>query len=399
MLIHGAVDNDIHPPRFGGTQRAFGLYRGLARHHRVRVLCVVPNRTRAPREETVDGVTLVRRKRWATSLAWRLERAGLAPLFTAAWAHRAGARGLVAALPGPADALLADFHLTGLFAASRAPLAVYLSQNVEADLFRSVAPRLAGRPLWAERVRAFEAAAVTRASLTVVVSAEDAERMRALYDVPAERLLVIPNGYDETAVRPPTDDERSRARAELGLAPDSYVAAFVGSDFEPNREALRWIVTGLAPALAPGVRLVIAGAVSRALGAAPPGVVVAGEVPDLLSVLHAADAGLNPVAGGAGSNVKLPTYLAAGLAVVTTPFGLRGFPGLGPHVLAAPREGFAELLNGRPAGWRAMGLALPRAVADHAWGRLGERLGDRLAGLLAGGSPAGEEERRGRARA
>ena len=50
MLIHGLADNDLHPPRFGGTQRAFGLFRGLARAHDVRVLCLVPNRTTSPRE-------------------------------------------------------------------------------------------------------------------------------------------------------------------------------------------------------------------------------------------------------------------------------------------------------------------------------------------------------------
>jgi len=61
MLIHGATDNDLHPPLFGATQRSFGLFRGLARHHDVRVLCIVPNRTRKPREERVAEVTLLRR--------------------------------------------------------------------------------------------------------------------------------------------------------------------------------------------------------------------------------------------------------------------------------------------------------------------------------------------------
>ena len=46
MLIHVATDNDIHPPRFGATQRAFGLCRGLARRHEVRALCVVRSSSR-----------------------------------------------------------------------------------------------------------------------------------------------------------------------------------------------------------------------------------------------------------------------------------------------------------------------------------------------------------------
>jgi hypothetical protein len=99
MLIHAATDNDIHPPLFGGTQRAFGLYRGLARRHEVHALCVVPNRTAAPAEENVAGVRLLRRKAWYTSLAWRLERARLAPMFTAAYGHALAARALARAFP------------------------------------------------------------------------------------------------------------------------------------------------------------------------------------------------------------------------------------------------------------------------------------------------------------
>ena len=91
MLIHAAVDNDLYPPLFGGTQRSFGLVRGLARRNAVRVLCVVPNRAAPAAETVVEGVTLVRCKAWYTSAAWRLERAGLAPLFLAAYGHRARA--------------------------------------------------------------------------------------------------------------------------------------------------------------------------------------------------------------------------------------------------------------------------------------------------------------------
>ena len=93
VLIHGFTDNDIHPPRFGSTQRTFGLYRGLARRHQVRVLCVVEYRNRAARAARPDGVELVRRRAWYTAAAWRLERLGLAPLWLATAGHaRAGER-------------------------------------------------------------------------------------------------------------------------------------------------------------------------------------------------------------------------------------------------------------------------------------------------------------------
>ncbi len=397
MLIHGATDNDIYPAVFGASQRSFGLFRGLARRHQVTALCVVPNRSRAPREQRAAGVTLLRRKAWYTSLAWRLERARLAPLFLAAHAHRASSRRLLGALRGPAEVFAADLNLTGLFDRHPAPLKIYTSHNVEFDHFRMVKSRVAAPAHWAERIRRLEERAVLAAGLTVVCGDEDARRMTELYGVTPDRLVVIPNGYDETLVRPPSPEERLRSRAALGLTHAEYACAFVGSDFPPNRAALALLVERVFPRLAAagGFRLLVAGTISRRLeGRSEPWLIVRPEMADLSPVLHAADAGLNPVLTGGGSNVKLPTCLAAGLAVVTTPFGLRGYAPLAPHVTVADPESLAEALRARPAGWAARGLTPPPAVATYAWGRLGEQLGERLVERLGGASAPRTREAR-----
>jgi len=389
MLIHGAVDNDLHPPTFGGTQRAFGLFRGLARRHEVHALCVVPNRNAAPREEQVAGVTLIRRKAWYTSAAWRLERAGIAPLQAAAELHALRARALLRALPARPDVLAAEFSMCGLLGRAGARLDAYLSQNVEADFFATTSARLALGGLWRRRIRERERQAVERAGLTVVVSEEDADRMRSLHGAEPARLEVIPNGYDETSVHPPTAVERERARTALGLGARDYVALFVGSDVPHNRDAVRLLVERVGPALASrGVVLVVAGGASRAAaGSRESWLRAIGEVADLVPVLHAADAGLNPVRRGAGSNVKLPTYLAAGLAVVSTAFGTRGYASLAPLAVTAEAEGLAEAIAAQPRGWAARGEPMPAAVAEHAWGTLGERLGERLDRRLARAAP------------
>ena len=390
MLIHAATDNDIHPPTFGAPQRTFGLLRGLARRHQVEALCVVPNRSTAPAEERADGVVLHRRKAWYTSLAWRLEQARMAPMLVAATGHRANARALARAYAQPADALLADLFLTGLFAADPAPLAVYTAHNVELDHFCMTRAEVAAPGFWMARLRALEAGAVARARLTVVCGEEDAARMGELYGARPDALAVVPNGYDETRVRPPAEDERARARAAIGLGERDYAALFVGSDFPHNRAALAWLVDRVMPSLADaGFHLLVAGSVTRALAGTRAGWLHAWtESPDLSAALHAADAGLNPVTTGGGSNVKLPTYLAAGLAVITTRHGLRGYPALAPWVVTAGLEELAEALRARPAGWRARGLEMPVEVADHAWGRLGERLGDVLEAKRQGGDAA-----------
>lgn len=380
MLIHAATDNDIHPPLFGGPQRTFGLLRGLARRHEVEALCLVPNRSTAPRDERVAGVRLLRRRAWYTSAVWRLEQARLAPMFLAAAGHAAAAGGLARAFTQPAAALLADLNLTGLFGSDPAPLKVYTAHNVELDHFRMTRADVAAPAFWTARLRALEARAVERAGLTVVCGDEDAARMRELYGARDESVAVIPNGFDETAIHAPSPGERARARAALGLGEREYAALFVGSDHPHNRAALAWLMDRVMPPLAgEGFRLLVAGSVTRALAGRREGWLLARpEMPDLAPVLQAADAGLNPVTTGGGSNVKLPTYLAAGLAVLSTPFGLRGFAALKPWVVVAGLEGLTEALRARPAGWLARGLPMPAEVAEYAWGRLGERLGEVL---------------------
>jgi hypothetical protein len=118
------------------------------------------------------------------------------------------------------------------------------------------------------------------------------------------------------------------------------------------------------------------------------------ETADLTPALHAADIGLNPAAIGGGSNIKLPTYLAAGLAVIATPFGLRGFDDLAPWVVSAERDAIVDALRARPRGWHARGMECPPAVRDLAWGAIGERLAAALserrgagATKVAGGRP------------
>jgi hypothetical protein len=394
VLIHWACDNDIHPPLFGATQRLFGLARGLARRARVRALCVVPNRSSGAREERIAGVEIRRVKSWHTSAAWWLERARVAPLFTAEAGHRARARRYRSVLGEPADAMLCDLALTGMFAGAGAALRVYHAHNVEAVRWRSSAPPVWRREQWGERLSRLERRAVEESDLCVACTDEDADMLRALHG--ARDVEVVANGFDETALAPASAEQRARAREALGIPASHYVAAFVGGDWPPNHEALAHLVERVLPPLVrDGFTLLAVGAVARAwAGRGVAGLVARGETPNLASVLAAADCGLNPVTRGGGSNVKVPGYLAMGLAVVSTPFGLRGYAPLAGAVVSVPLEGTVDALRARPRGWAAGGEAPPAALAGYAWGELGARLADSIAVRLAS-PPAAAERRQG----
>ena len=383
MLIHLACDNDSHPPLFGATQRLFGLARGMATRARVRALCVVPNRSPGAAAETVAGVEIRRVRSWHTSLAWWLERGRLMPLFTAEAGHRARAEQYRRTLAEAPDALMCDLALTGMFARAGRALRAYHAQNVEAQRWQSTAPPVLGREGWGAKLAALERRAVQESDLAIACTDEDAALLRSLHG--ARDVEVIANGYDETRLQFPGAAAREQARASLGIPGDAYVAAFVGGNWPPNHEALDWLVKTVLPQIArDGWVLLAVGAVARRyLHANVPGLRAVAETADLASVLAAADAGLNPVTSGGGSNVKVPTYLAMGLAVISTPFGLRGYAPLAPAAIAAERARFAEVLRTRPIGWAARGEPAPAALADYAWGALGARLAGAVAARLA----------------
>src|SRR5262249_61285790 len=93
-----------------------------------------------------------------------------------------------------------------------------------------------------------------------------------------------------------------------------------------------------------------------------------------------------PVTSGGGSNVKLPPYLGAGLAVLSTTVGIRGHARLAGSVTVVERSRFTEALRARPRGWAVRGEPAPAALADHAWGTIGARLADALATRAAVGA-------------
>ncbi len=375
--VQGWVDNDVYPPLFGLSVRVFHLYRALARSRSVHVTCAVKRRDRGTARETAHGVRLTRVKLYHPALFHYLERLRLAPLFLAQRAHRRWPGRLLGTADPEATIWQVDsLPLCALFErAPRGVRRVYASQNVEAQWFERVGPPLLGRRCWARVLEDLEGEAVRQADLVVAVSADDGAEFVRRYGADPRRVLVVENGFDPETVRPPSAAERSQARATLGLG-DETMLLFMGSDFRHNREAVEALFRHLVPRLAERrAVLFLVGSVAKRFAAranrdgrghvrcVPPR-------PDLDLYLRAADVGLNPMESGAGSNVKLPTYLGAGLPVLTTSFGARGYERLLPFVTVAETAAFADRLrDGEPRR-----TAQREALLPYGWDRLAARL-------------------------
>jgi glycosyltransferase involved in cell wall biosynthesis len=377
VRIQALVNQNVYPPVTGGTQRVLSLCRAMARSATVRIACAVNSRERAPRRESAGGVEIARVKTYHPTLLYYLQRARLLPDVLDHAVYRVLPRPLAFALDRAADVWQVDsLSLTAFFDhAPRSALKVYSSQNVEADWFERVGPPLVARRHWVGRVAELERWAVERADLVLAVGEEDREQFVSRYRAAPEKVVVVENGYDPEEVRRPRPEERAAARHRLGLG-DERALLFVGSDVAHNRIAVEQLLRHVAPRLGElGARLLLVGGVSAAL--AGPAARAGGErvrclgvIGELRAALWAADVALHPVTTGAGSNVKLPAYLAAGLPVVSTPFGTRGFPRLRPFVTEAEVEDFAAAVARGPA----LDPRVEGALAAHAWPALGERL-------------------------
>lgn len=112
-------------------------------------------------------------------------------------------------------------------------------------------------------------------------------------------------------------------KAQPGIYHHSVV--FMGSNVKSNVDACNWLVRNLASTM-PEITFVIIGNVCNSIGKSLPNVRPLGSVSNNLKnqILQLADVAINPVSEGAGTNVKMVEYLAAGLPIITTPVGGRG---------------------------------------------------------------------------
>jgi hypothetical protein len=391
VRIQGVVDNNVWPPRMGHTVRVWNLYRELAQRpgvEAVSVIAALKSRERAPAREQREGVRIARVRPGHPSLFAWLERLRLAPQALTAEGYRRWPGPFARAWDERADVFEVDsLPLSPLLAhAPPGALRVYGSQNVELEWLERVGSRVARQPRWARWLERLEREALAVADLVVAVSAADRDAFVARYGIDAGKVVVVENGFDAGNLRGPTAAEKEGARSALGLGGGERGLVFVGTDFEHNRRAVAALFQAVVPHLARlGARLWIVGDVSagfrgRADREGGGRVRAVPAQADLTPWLWGCDVGLNPITTGAGSNVKLPTYLAAGLDVVTTPFGARGFERLLPFVTRAGLDQFAAALAAPPPSRQGREAAL----AAYAWSAQAATLHGAFAAGLAG---------------
>jgi glycosyltransferase involved in cell wall biosynthesis len=223
------------------------------------------------------------------------------------------------------DAIVADFPFVyPIFNApsARGRLRVLSTHNVE--------HRFQDQRAWYKRrlraaVREIELAAAEACDVLVSCCADDADFFEA--NARVRRSVIVPNGVDVRRFRG-LEVHRSRIRHELGIADDVTVFLFTASRGAANREAFDYLVDFVRKhaRLLEERRihiLVVGGVTAEPLRF--PSFTATGKVAVVEPYFAAADAGLNPLWSGAGTNLKTCEFIAMRLPIVTTRFGARGY--------------------------------------------------------------------------
>ena len=347
-----AVTYPVYPPQGGGQTRIFHLYRKLAGSFDVDIVSFSDAGQRPLAQEIAPGLCEIRIPE-TQAHAGQEARLGqmmegvpvtdvvmpelytLSPLYAGALARSAAGSDLVVASH--------PYLLPALEAVRSGRPLVYEAHNVETLLKESILPRNNTGEYFVRLTETMERRCCEQSALILTGSQEDAAVLCKRFHARPEKIVQAPNGVDPDSVAWHSLPERRAHRRQHGDA--RFTVLFAGSWHGPNIEAAIFVAE-IARQL-PEIRFLVMGSAGqyfqRYIFCVPPNMELLGVVNDAVKeeILAWVDAAINPMENGSGTNLKMLEYMAAGIPVITTPFGARGL-GLrdAVHVRMAPLTEF-----------------------------------------------------------
>ncbi len=247
---------------------------------------------------------------------------------------------------------------------------IYEAHNVESELKKNTLPHSPDGLQLIDAARDVEQACIEKSQLITACAEHDAAMLQERYGAAPDKICVVPNGVDMESIRFIPPHERLRQKRRLGLQ-DCFITLFTGSWHAPNLAAVE-VLLDMATQL-PELFFLIMGSVGHPFQTRkiPPNIGLLGQSDDDVknSVLKTVDVALNPMAAGSGTNLKMIEYGAAGIPILSTAHGARGLVfGTAEHIVLAELKAFPEQLLRMRANRRHLSAMIQRTrrcIARH----------------------------------
>ena len=344
----------VYPPRGGGQNRIFHLYKQLAKTMTVELVCIVLPHLKQQTVEIAPGFFETRVPKTAEHEAQELimaDKAGIPVTDIALFSLYELTPAFIEAVKKAsedADVVIASHPYTFplLKKYIDKPLA-HESHNVEYLLKKQMLKDSDMAKDLLQQLFEAEKQACLDSLFTTVCAMDDADTMKELYGFDPANAVLVPNGVDLDSV-PYQDAEQRRAlKKSLGLSEQPLVL-FIGSWHQPNIEASD-VIHELAKTMTDH-HFIIMGSVGGYYHhhEKQHNVGYAGIVDDdeKAMYLNLADIAVNPMLSGSGTNLKMFDYMASGIPVVSTKVGARGIDKQDELLVIAEVEDFEQAIRG-----------------------------------------------------
>lgn len=369
------------PVSNGGESKVFNFYRSLSRTHKVTLL--TSTHPGGEEERVFHGVNFIERripKDEAFNEAWSVlsKVSGKGDLSGPALAESAKFPGFfhTAYLEEyeSADIIIHDFPFTidyDLFAGFDSKLRVYNSHNCESILYSALHSDSESTDI-PKLVLDLEKKTLEVSDLVFYCGEDDLTAFREIAPAAKFEAVFVPNGMTPVRALYPKDNSNT-----------VFSTVFMGSGHLPNQEAALTLANKIAP-LVPEVQFNIIGTCLPE-GKYSSNVIRHGRVSDAVKeeLLSNSNLALNPMSTGSGSNIKVLEYLARGLPVLSTEFGIRGVSGQeGEHYLISSLESFDQAIRDAatvPERLSSLGEAgLLFVNANYTWDSIADKASKKL---------------------
>jgi len=321
----------IYPPRGGGQNRVFYLYKELAKTMIVDIVCLVHEKEAYKKSEIGPNLFEIRvpKTKEHAEEEHEMEKEAGIPVTDIAMLYLYNKTPLLKETIEKSfidsDYLIATQPYTYELCKSITLNPIHDSQNVEYNLKKQMLKDTPYNQKLLEKLFEIEKKACQEAKFTTVCSYEDAIVFENIYDFDKTQAILVANGVDLQSIPYISRTKRESFKRSLGLE-DQKIILFIGSWHQPNIDAVNEIIK-MALNL-PHYSFIIMGSVGNYFEShtTPNNIGFTGITDDTEKEIYLSitDIAINPMLTGSGTNLKMLDYMANGIPVISTKVGTRG---------------------------------------------------------------------------